>query len=294
MISVKQFTRKIVVGTTLMVLAFVVGMLIWTRRGEPYGETARKPHSIGGSVFPAREDVESIPETDRNPVSPTRVATSGTSRPVAFVDKTKLSSAERLKVDQTLTRIIAQFRSELWEKGADLPDAAAAAAEADWQYQIATQEAVLFALRKDDFVLLPLGESLGVSRRDALVTSTSVTVAGEKMKMWFALMYDEHPELVAGEKYWMDVAALAGEEAIRLFNDKPLAERKRLFEENAAWRARRDALDGAFEEARKAGRDPWKDGELIERQRTIGLPPLPQHGGKDTVSYLLSPWRRRR
>ena len=125
MISAKRFTRKLVLGTTLVALGVLVGMLIWTQSGgQPYGQaatepsTAPNPDGMVGSVLPPggeAENIAQVPETDRQPVSP---ATSGTSLPVAFVDKTKLSSAERLRVDQTLTRIIAQFRSELWEKGA--------------------------------------------------------------------------------------------------------------------------------------------------------------------------------
>ena len=92
----KRFTRKIVVGTTLVALAVLVGMLIWTQpRRHPYGETATEPSTapnpdgmVGSSLLPGgeAENIAQLPDTDRQPVTTALGTTGGTSLLVRVVE----------------------------------------------------------------------------------------------------------------------------------------------------------------------------------------------------------------
>ena len=273
----KMSMRSYAVATAVLAIAAVVVFVVYQCSSAP--QTTRLDRADGVqqwmTALRAGENV-TFETPDRELIR----VTSG-------VDISKVSADERVKIGEALIRTINQWNADLLNKPADTTDPAAIAAEADVLYQIAVREAELSALRKSEFVVLPMGEDLMVSASEAVVINGyPVTVDGQTMRMWFALMYDQHAELVVAQQYWDSVAQFAEDDAILKFNEKPVEERSRLFEEHAEWEARHDAYKLAAQEARAAGRDPERDVEVQKLWSAIGGPVLPR-GRRSATGYVI-------
>ena len=207
---------------------------------------------------------------------------------VGGIENSALPESERNKVELRLTRGIEQSNKQLDEfrDSMDSTDPSALAQEADLLDRLTQREALLRALRRGDFVLLPSGQALPVPDSIArTIDGFPVTVDGKKLRMHFALMYDENPDIVASETYMTDLSFFAQREAARRFNERPYEERKRVFEEVLAWESeyeeyQRDLIAAAGGSRNDLG-EVWR--ELRSRKPQEMLP----SGHRDKINFLI-------